>query len=623
MAKQDKLNSRMSKGSSQKEIRPVWNNVQRVNHQNQFVAKAVLTRTGKIQVNTTRTSGTNTVNTAKTSGTNTVNTARHYFNRQAVLTNAARKISTVKPFVYKNLLSESLNGDEKLARPGSNVLCKGDYSNLLIANILLKAIWFIKCTMFMAMKALGSPKDNAVACRRDRCKFKIESEKYDLLTIKSQKADDHKIKHAVRVLNYNDLSTKLRLQLERKKVKKNFISDKGLYKVGLDLQEYKSPSSDKGLVTMTKVIKEEFEQLGFLEINDGSLDGNTQLGTLCDEFNRLSSIDNDLFTYEIEVPIYSGSDKQASSPTHNDLEDYEEKISYEECEKIYAEAVIFINNILVRLIDVTVEQWLDLKYGNHMTMDVNVKKECEVAEIFRIETNVFDFETPTCRAFKEFNYLLQIDLDVLDKDIEGFKTYKDYKDDWIYEWNKDVTWVHKKPWMDNGVWKEPTFVKHYCKPFNYKSGCSEWLTYSWMNDGYFNGGNFPRAYVVGNSLRYQDFKRYDALEDGELKEEALKKKAIMEGLIDKDDESSKEERCELFDDVTQERPICNIRRFEMIKYLFRDGEEYVAVKENEYDVLTSTSKDACRTYQEIFRKMDEGWKDLAEKIDNVGEVSTI
>ncbi|GJY54219.1 putative ribonuclease H-like domain-containing protein [Tanacetum coccineum] len=76
MVKQAKLNNRMSKGSGQREIRPVWNNVQRVNHQNQFVPKAVLTRTGKIQVNTTRTSGTNTVNTARTSGTNIVNTAR-------------------------------------------------------------------------------------------------------------------------------------------------------------------------------------------------------------------------------------------------------------------------------------------------------------------------------------------------------------------------------------------------------------------------------------------------------------------------------------------------------------------------------------------------------------------
>ncbi|GKA47785.1 hypothetical protein Tco_0740743 [Tanacetum coccineum] len=88
MAKQAELNNRMSKGSSQKEIMLVWNNVQRMNHQNQFVPTAILTRTGNILVNT-----------ARTSGTNTVNTARHNFHSQAVPINAARKVNTVKPIV--------------------------------------------------------------------------------------------------------------------------------------------------------------------------------------------------------------------------------------------------------------------------------------------------------------------------------------------------------------------------------------------------------------------------------------------------------------------------------------------------------------------------------------------
>ncbi|GJW69101.1 restin, partial [Tanacetum coccineum] len=55
-------------------------------------------------------------------------------------------------------------------------------------------------------------------------------------------------------------------------------------------------------------------------------------------------------------------------------------------------------------------------------------------------------------------------------------------------------------------------------------------------------------------------------------------------------EHEDKERHELFD---HERLVCNIRRFEMIKYSFGKYEEYVAVKENEYDDLTSTSEDAC------------------------------
>ncbi|GJR14413.1 ribonuclease H-like domain-containing protein [Tanacetum coccineum] len=74
MAKQAELNNGLNRNSSQREIRQIWNNVQRVNKQNQFVPSAVLTRTGKIPVNTTR-----------TSGTKNISTARHNFNRQALV----------------------------------------------------------------------------------------------------------------------------------------------------------------------------------------------------------------------------------------------------------------------------------------------------------------------------------------------------------------------------------------------------------------------------------------------------------------------------------------------------------------------------------------------------------
>ncbi|GJZ80609.1 retrotransposon protein, putative, ty1-copia subclass, partial [Tanacetum coccineum] len=68
------------------------------------------------------------------------------------------------------------------------------------------------------------------------------------------------------------------------------------------------------------------------------------------------------------------------------------------------------------------------------------------------------------------------------------------------------------------------------EPTNYKVAF-------WKNDRYCNGGNLPGAYIVGDSLHYQDYEWYEALKDSELKEQALRNKAIMEGLIS-DDESS-------------------------------------------------------------------------------------
>nr|GEW95480.1 hypothetical protein [Tanacetum cinerariifolium] len=80
-------------------------------------------------------------------------------------------------------------------------------------------------------------------------------------------------------------------------------------------------------------------------------------------------------------------------------------------------------------------------------------------------------------------------------------------------------------------------------------------------------GNLYVAYIIGNSLHYQDYEWYEALEDEELKEEALRNKAIMEGTLDDDDEQ------EIYSNETHELSVCNIRRFEMIKYSFEDDKE--------------------------------------------------
>nr|GEU81141.1 hypothetical protein [Tanacetum cinerariifolium] len=184
---------------------------------------------------------------------------------------------------------------------------------------------------------------------------------------------------------------------------------------------------------MTKVIKEELEKLNSLKISDDSFTCNTSLEFFCKEFNRMSRMDDNLFTYVVEIPglvsILCDLNKEDDSKqqmTHGldvDMEYDPSNVEYSE--------------------------WLASKFYNHKTMDQYMKNTLwiywtrgddkveltdeessdsddgdRVAEIFRIDTNVFDFETPTCKAFKEFNYLLQIDPDFLTKDIDGFKTYE-------------------------------------------------------------------------------------------------------------------------------------------------------------------------------------------------------
>ncbi|GJW22361.1 ribonuclease H-like domain-containing protein [Tanacetum coccineum] len=70
-------NACFGKGTGQGENRPVWNNVQRLNHQNKFVPKAVLTKTGIFPVNA----------------------ARQNPSSQAAETSTARKVNTARPIV--------------------------------------------------------------------------------------------------------------------------------------------------------------------------------------------------------------------------------------------------------------------------------------------------------------------------------------------------------------------------------------------------------------------------------------------------------------------------------------------------------------------------------------------
>ncbi|GKE06675.1 hypothetical protein Tco_1398693, partial [Tanacetum coccineum] len=204
---------------------------------------------------------------------------------------------------------------------------------------------------------------------------------------------------------------------------------------------------------------------------------------------------------------------------------------------------------------------IDLPYVNQDKLRVVVFPISLAGDAWKwIETTLFNYETPLCEKFKEFNYLLKIDPDLFTKDIEGFKTYEEYKDDWIYEWKK--TYLR---WTRN-------------------------LGLTQKNDGFCNGGNLPGAYIIGNSLQYQDYEWYEALKDSELKEDALRNKAIMEGLIDDDNDDESHYECKkrwnVYDDTNHgheidheanerevlceihELPVCNMRRFEMIKYSF-------------------------------------------------------
>ncbi|GJZ89037.1 gag-pol polyprotein [Tanacetum coccineum] len=142
--------------------------------------------------------------------------------------------------------------------------------------------------------------------------------------------------------------------------------------------------------TFEENFKVDAEMFNLIKINDNLFTYNTPLGVVFDEFKRLSSMEDDLFTYELGVveDFYFPCVEQ--SYDERELNIYEARVCHDECEKIYAEAVILINKILVRLIDITVEQWLDLKYSDHKMVDKDIKDSVISTWLIRNYKKQFD-----------------------------------------------------------------------------------------------------------------------------------------------------------------------------------------------------------------------------------------
>ncbi|GJZ37891.1 putative ribonuclease H-like domain-containing protein [Tanacetum coccineum] len=114
MAKKSVLKN-MGKNTGQREIRPVWNSAQRINHQNKFVPSAVLTRFGRVPVSAAKQSSLRA--TTSTSTFRPVNTTTHTnrVNVSKLRTNAFHKShSPIRRPFYKSTTPNTRISNEKV-----------------------------------------------------------------------------------------------------------------------------------------------------------------------------------------------------------------------------------------------------------------------------------------------------------------------------------------------------------------------------------------------------------------------------------------------------------------------------------------------------------------------------
>ncbi|GKC11542.1 hypothetical protein Tco_1008324 [Tanacetum coccineum] len=226
-----------------------------------------------------------------------------------------------------------------------------------------------------------------------------------------------------------------------------------------------------------------------------------------------------------------------------------------------------------------------------------------IPKIFKIDDNLFNFDSPLYKAFEEFNHLLKINPDLFTYDIQGFKTYDKYRQEL-----NNKTQGNEEPWSENGVPYQ--LCDHLCEPYRFKNIKTKWPTCSSDIDGFCNGGELPEMWKVNTHeialfTRTKDFGRglYENMKTNWTHDPYLGTNQIF-GASNVGSTRENQGYDEDMGNETPEQSVCKIRRFEMMKYSFSDNEEYITIKESDH---LNHSKKGLDAYRELLRLTNEGW----------------
>nr|GEU41775.1 hypothetical protein [Tanacetum cinerariifolium] len=155
-------------------------------------------------------------------------------------------------------------------------------------------------------------------------------------------------------------------------------------------------------------------------------------------------MDDDLFASKLKVleDFFPCVEQTYDNLKNGDLDIYEPRQCYDEYERMFAEAIILIDNRFVKLIDITLEQWLDLKFGDHKNVDKEIMEggwymEKGDDEGILTYDKFFDLEEENLRKKEEeesredawSNYLPNDDNDAIQANHEWFDDHEPIKDD--------------------------------------------------------------------------------------------------------------------------------------------------------------------------------------------------
>ncbi|GJY07880.1 hypothetical protein Tco_0374934 [Tanacetum coccineum] len=139
------------------------------------------------------------------------------------------------------------------------------------------------------------------------------------------------------------------------------------------------------------------------------------------------------------------------------------------------------------------------------------------------------------------------------------------------------------------------------------------LFHAWMN-GNWNKRQIDNSILSSNNTTSDAFfipnlKTHEKSDTGKEEEQSQTKRKYSNTSSTTDEQPNKRR--------------CKAEKFKAIQYSLGPNEEYIAIRSYEYDIWERNEDNLSIIYQDIFKKKDEGWKDLVKEIStNIGEEFT-
>ncbi|GKA62171.1 hypothetical protein Tco_0761690 [Tanacetum coccineum] len=145
------------------------------------------------------------------------------------------------------------------------------------------------------------------------------------------------------------------------------------------------------------------------------------------------------------IPSFSHDIKQVEQVANKDDEYYDDwDIGLKEYEKMFAEAVIVIDDRLVKLIDITLEQWLDLKFGDHKNVDKEIMEEVVNTWLIRCYRKQFEECMEIKRRLKVNEIITDVECDPTNVEFSKWLASKFNNHKTMDRYIKNALWLYWK-----------------------------------------------------------------------------------------------------------------------------------------------------------------------------------